>query len=1438
MSTSVRLSLLDHLTQTGVTVRVALDAATTTSELMGVLAPYRPSDGELYLGERTLASFSSVAEMGLTDGQIISVGGPGEPLFDREPHQGMDLLVVSGPDAGRVVPLAPGRHTIGRDPANSVAIADKEVSRVHAQVDVGVGTAAITDLASVNGTIVDGVPATGTVPLDGTETIRIGRTAVLIVAPEPADTALVRGSDGTVTYNRRFRTASPQPPDRVDFPDPFVEEPPPSMSLIYIVAPLIGGVIMALLIDPRFLLFAVLGPITGVGGMIASRRAHAARQRRMRAVHDQQLAAAQNAFVHAIALETRVRRDAAPDPATLVRAARGPRRRLWERRTSDPDFLAVRVGLADLPSAVVTRGGLAPPATTLPAVPVTIPLVDAGSIGIAGSPRVAEGVARNLLFQVATLHSPSEVRIVVVSADASWSWTRWLPHARADGGPALLIGSDPASTRARLDELQRLIDARRSSRSAYGGAPSVIPRFVILFDHPSRLDRSQVHRILAEGPAVGVHAICIEDTEPELPEDHAGASIAEAGAGLTVRIRNRPPVGDVVEEIIHSAHADIASRCLAPLRPESTDAADLPVSSRFLDLIGMETPTAAAIATGWAGRDPRCRATVGIAASGPFAIELDDRAPHGLIAGTSGAGKSEFLKTFLASLALSSHPDDLQFLLIDFKGGGDFRTLARLPHTVDLVTNTDDDGDGQAVTRALGLLGAEVERRQRLVNEHDARDLATYRAARAHAPAMPTLGRLLVVADEFGELASSRPELLDKLVRVARVGRALGVHLLLATQRPSGSITSQIQANVPLRVCFRVLDGEADEVIATSAPERISRDAAGRGFVRYGDDAPVEVQCARVANARPELRTAAEPVTVDVEAWSTIGHAAAGPGRGPEVPDADTDLWVLVEAAIAAARDIGWRENPVPWTRPLPGELRFDPTTASATGASGRPAAVIGQRDDPRLQRHVPHLVELGGPSIAVAGSPGSGRTTAIRTICAALAYAAPPDHLTVHALDLAGGGLRSLLALPHVGTVTDDLGLWTRLLDHLEDEVDRRRGEFAVNGWSNLAEQWASVPPEERSPVLLVAIDGWDRVRDLPGTGRSKSPSERILRLIGDGNGVGVQAVVAGDRYAASGAVGKLIGHRLILRFNDPTDYGNVDVDARRVPKPHLPGRAMVPSPGAVPAEVQIAHVGITPDGPTQVAGLKVLGAHLATHPRAGTARPLRLASLPMRAPLDAILRASGPDEAPSAGAAERWLVPIALGGDEAKPVWIDLQERRPGVTIAGGHGSGRSTALRAVARSLGHAGVRVIPLFVDDSPVATLGPADGTEPARRWADLDAAAIADAIGAGPAAFVVDDADRIDKRDPVMQAIVDAAPSGCRLIAAGATETWRDTTGGWLRELRQSGTGLLLWPRTAFDANAIGLATSISAEQQFSRPPGRALLADRGDLQIVQVPYA
>ncbi|MCI0345866.1 MAG: hypothetical protein L0221_10560, partial [Chloroflexi bacterium] len=365
----------------------------------------------------------------------------------------------------------------------------------------------------------------------------------------------------------------------------------------------------------------------------------------------------------------------------------------------------------------------------------------------------------------------------------------------------------------------------------------------------------------------------------------------------------------------------LCARALARFEDPELDVpgAGLPDQARLLPLLGLDHVDADAIARRWkeAGPDPRPRTPIGVTEDDAFVLDLVRDGPHGLVAGTTGAGKSELLRTLVAGLAASVDPDHLTFLLIDFKGGSAFDECARLPHTVGLVTDLDE----HLAERALRCLEAELRFRERLLRHAGASDLADYARA-GHGEALP---RLVVVIDEFATLKAELPDFVDALVGVAQRGRSLGVHLLLATQRPSGAVSDNIRANTNLRIALRVQDGgDSSDVIGTTDAAALPRSRPGRAFVRLGPGEIVGIQTA-LSTASADRASLAAVDAAPFRFGLTPRPRATPPSSGDGVSSVGpTDLALLVTAIEAAFVRAGRPLPRRPWPDPLPPDLDLD----------------------------------------------------------------------------------------------------------------------------------------------------------------------------------------------------------------------------------------------------------------------------------------------------------------------------------------------------------------------------------------------------------------------------------------------------------------------------------------------------------------------------------
>ena len=543
-----------------------------------------------------------------------------------------------------------------------------------------------------------------------------------------------------------------------------------------------------------------------------------------------------------------------------------------------------------------------------------------------------------MLLSAAVLHSPLDVTITVLSTpdtEADWDWLRWLPHARQpDSHPGLVrLGNDADSIRQRLAELNALLESRRPGTVAGRRPARPGTTDLVVLDGSYQLRMSyDLATLLREGPAAGLYFLCLDETAAQLPTECRQAVVQLADDdGSIVATLLRP--GDEHEGIAADAVApgvcETAARALAPVVDVGgrTAAGSLPSSVRFLDAAGLEPPDPRQIQARWAAAGRTTQALLGLRADGPFVLDLA-QGPHLLVAGTTGSGKSELLQTLVSSLAVANRPDAMSFVLIDYKGGAAFRAFRSLPHTAGMLSDLDEF----LVERALVSLRAELQRRKTILDRADKTNIQRYWDALPAMPGSDPLPRLVIVVDEFAVMSEKLPEQLAALIDIGRQGRSLGIHLVLATQRPAGVVTADLRSNINLRIALRVASPEdSRDVIDTVDAARIPAEgSAGRAYAWLGDGRPVAFQSARVGGRRPGARQAQAPVVVPWR-WDdlgypqpTAGRAEPGPGQPDQAGGEVTDLSVLVDAIRAAARDEaglasgrrGRRRCPRRWPRP------------------------------------------------------------------------------------------------------------------------------------------------------------------------------------------------------------------------------------------------------------------------------------------------------------------------------------------------------------------------------------------------------------------------------------------------------------------------------------------------------------------------------------------
>ncbi|WP_308209059.1 FtsK/SpoIIIE domain-containing protein [Actinoallomurus purpureus] len=1398
----------------------------------------------------------------LRDGAVVALD-PADAVATvlTEPSGSAEIRVTGGPASGAVHRIGIGTTTVGNAPDVDVRIGDPSVPP-HA-LTITVESHRVT--VDGHGTV-DGVPLDGTVAWPPGGVLTVG-ASVLTYAPSTApDAHLAPLDDGGLAYNRPPRLLPPERRSALEVP----QQPPKSQrerlrllgSLLFAAT----GVAMAVITHQWYwMLMAFAYPVIQVGEWIGDRLY--GRKSYKRAMKDHRRAKAEfdDALERLRRADEDDRRALAPDPAEVLLTATGPRRRLWERRRADADTLHLRVGLADLPARIELtpgRGGDTDPVMPEPpvarTVPVTLPLADLGVIGLAGPRDRSRALARWLVAQAAALHSPRDLAIVVLSADPDggehWNWARWLPHCAPREGEecVALIGADPESVARRITELAiRITERRRAADRSSGGLFSGAAQgsgpynILLVMDGARQLRRVPgMPQVLSGGPAVGLHAICVDDDERLLPEECTAVAAWDWDRPTHVRLRGHglDSVGPILADQVSTGWCDRMARALAPVRDVSRDDAEsaVPREARLLDVLGMPAPTAAHVQAIWAAGGRTTAVPIGVSADGVFTIDLRVDGPHGLIAGTTGAGKSELLQTLIASLAVANRPDEMTFVLIDYKGGAAFKDCASLPHVAGMVT----DLDGHLTERALESLGAELRRREETLLHAGAKDIEDYcelyddgdRRAPVRMP------RLVLVIDEFATMADDLPAFVDGLVDIGRRGRSLGVHLLLATQRPAGVVTGDIRANTNLRIALRVTGPEeSTDVIDDPSAARISKSTPGRCYVRSGAAAPQAVQSARIGGRRPGAHTAI-PADVVPLPWQGLGRPLALTETTDDEATTVTDLKALVAAVRDAADRAGLDDQPPPWLEPLPSRVTLEDLPAVFTDHDDVPPLAYGLTDLPSAQsRSVLALDLVHGGHVYVAGSPRSGRSTALRTLAGSLASTCAPADVHLYAIDCGSNALLPLVALPHCGAVVtrDQTERLERLLARLHAEVGRRQQILAATGFSSLAEQRAAVAPSERLPWMLLMLDRWEGFVAAFENYDYGRLIDAVLLLLREGAAVGLRAVVTGERTGLTGRVSTLFDDRLILRMADPNDYAYAGVDERHVPSDMPPGRVLEPvgPDGGSLRESQIALLTDVASGTAQVAALQRIAREAERsydRPPHGQ-RPLHVDELPVRVTYAEALALDPDFVAPS----PLWAL-VGAGGDELGPIGVDLLAEGPGFTVAGPPRSGRSTVLMTMVTSLldpkvGSGTVPVVLVCPRRSPLRELRGEPGVlsvletpEDAYRFEEI-------VEGESRYVVVVDDAELLDTTpfdDVLVRALRQARDAEQAVIIGGTTQDLARGYSGAIAETRRSRTGVLLAVTSPDDGDVFNLR--LPRQISVDGPTGRGLYVHLGQIIPIQ----
>lgn len=884
------------------------------------------------------------------------------------------------------------------------------------------------------------------------------------------------------------------------------------------------------------------------------------------------------------------------------------RKKLWSRRRTDDDFLALRLGSGSYPMLaelsyperrfdlesdpleeemydIVERKPV------LEDVPVLLELQKDRAVGILGDREARMGFVRSMMMRLALLYSCDEVKLVLLADPddlPGLEFARWLPHCWNDLRTLRYIASDAAEAYQVGEGISSLLQQEEGRSKKQSDSP----HFVVFALSKRLLDNMEALRTaLQSEKGCNASLFALFDDLPKecatlirLNDRHSAAVSVNGGSITFLDDIDRPSQRFRLDDY-KAAASELSMRALYRLELKAlSEASALPKSYTFLGMYGVNRVEHLNILGRWHENNASrsLEVPVGIGKDGePFMLNLHQKhhGPHGLVAGTTGSGKSEFLLTYILSLAINFHPDEVAFLLIDYKGGGlagAFDDAARgihLPHLIGTITNL----DGSTIARSLVSIQSEMTRRQvvfqkaRSLAGEGTMDIYIYQNLYRQGVVKEPMPHLFIISDEFAELKQQQPDFLSALVSIARIGRSLGVHLILATQKPGGIVTEQIQSNAKFRVCLKVQD-RADSMEMLKRPEASELKETGRFYLQVGNNEQFAMGQAAWCGADYEL-TQGETTQKDksIQAIDNTGNSLLN--LAPPVLRTSSGQSQLV-AIMHLISQIAGREGIRPrqlWLPPLPDKLDIDAIPTAEPAGPGEVVYNCGMIDDPSELAQFPMTLNLtAGGNLLLVGEPGSGKTSFIQTMLWKLSDKYSPEQMNYYILDYSSRLLRLFSDLPHCGAALseDDEGLLDAFFAVI-DKLTKERRELFSRLEVGSYEAACEIQP---IPLILVVID------NLAGMGNTRKGQKYLEELLGRIKNCGVCGMrfVIGISHLneATFRIKQELLTRVTLCMKDRYSYGDaLNVRVSYVP-PEKKGRGLFVHEGR-PLEVQMAQIG-----------------------------------------------------------------------------------------------------------------------------------------------------------------------------------------------------------------------------------------------------------------------
>ena len=878
-----------------------------------------------------------------------------------------------------------------------------------------------------------------------------------------------------------------------------------------------------------------------------------------------------------------------PSPSEIFKMVGQYDSRIYEKKADDFDFLTYRLGLGTAESsAEINNSGsssidlddplmeqayrLVNNKQTLNDMPITTDLMHQ-PVGYVGPKDLVVEQLQWMLCQLATFQSYHDVRFIAVFNEDDydkWSWLRWLKQFNL---PELKMNGfvfDAKSRDTIMNYLNQILKDRQNELNQTSENEQkkmeFAPRYVLIVeDERLILDHAIMEILGAEPEKLGLSLVYVKDVMSSLPENiktvidirdrHTGELVMEQGKLLQKQFKL---------DHLNNENKELMPRQLASLNHLETLKSSVPEKLTFMQMYGVKTVEDLNITQRWSEHSPYKTLAVPLGVSGPDEIvdlNLHERAhgPHGLIAGTTGSGKSELIQSYILSLAVNFHPYDVAFLLIDYKGGGMANLFKDLPHLVGTITNLDK---AQSM-RALESINAELKKRQRLFAKYNVNHINAYQKLFKEGKAEEPMPHLFMISDEFAELKSEQPDFMDELISTARIGRSLGVHLILATQKPAGVVNDQIWSNSNFKISLKVSDRE-DSMEVLKTPDAASITLPGRAYLEVGNNELYELFQSAYSGAdyRPDEDDTKQSFLIKkinkMGQQQVISQDLSGLDETGHVEKVPTQLEAVVNKVHDLFEESGAKPLAQPWLPPLRERIFVSELRKLVFKEDQKDLTVtIGQVDVPSEQDQRPVEINIGEDgNIGLYSAAGYGKSTFLQTVIMELARKNTPGEVNFYLLDFGTNGLMPLRNLPHVADLIglgedEKIRKFIKRINRLMKERQAMLGKHSVANIEMYQQMTGEIIPE-----VMVVIDNFDGIND---TRYGEQFLNTMVKMTRDGNSLGIHLIASASSVRAMhSTLLNNIKRRIALKQNSDDDLYQL-LGKTRITIDDVPGRGLM---------------------------------------------------------------------------------------------------------------------------------------------------------------------------------------------------------------------------------------------------------------------------------------